>query len=31
MNARFVSEEFEKGVYEFLQYVQEHAIFVNEK
>jgi len=29
MNERHISEEYEKGVFNFLQYAQEHAIYVN--
>jgi len=29
MNEHRISEEYEKGVYEFLQYVQEHTISSN--
>ena len=30
MNEGCISEEYEKGVFEFLQYAQEHSISVNE-
>jgi len=29
MNERRISEEYEKGVSDFLQYAQEHAISIN--
>ena len=30
INERRINEQYEKGVSEFLQYAQEHTIFVNE-